>query len=79
MEAMFAGKPVVTSAIANEGIGAEHGKEIYIAEQVDEYLSCVEEAIETPERISKQAREFIIRNFSEDGIIDSYVELLDSA
>jgi len=78
LEAMFAGKPVVTSSIANEGIWAEHGKEIYIAEHVDDYVSCVEKAIESPERTSMLAREFIVRNFSEDGILDRYIELLGS-
>jgi len=73
---MFAGKPVVSSSIANEGIGAEHGKEIYIAEHVDDYVSCIEKAIDSPERTSKQAREFILRNFSEDGILDRYIKLL---
>jgi len=77
LEAMFAEKAVVTSSIANEGIGAEDGKEIYIAEGVDDYVSCIEKAIDNRDHISKQAREFIIKNFSEDGILDRYIELLE--
>jgi|GEM_PF-830005 len=78
LEAMYACKPVVASSIANEGIGAEHGKEIYIAEHENDYISLISRLIDEPGRVGKQAREYIIRNFSADGVIDRYVELLET-
>jgi glycosyltransferase involved in cell wall biosynthesis len=78
LEAMYACKPVVASSIANEGIGAEHGKEIYIAEHINDYISLIGRLIDEPGRVGEQAREYIIRNFSEDGVIDRYIELFET-
>lgn len=77
LEAMYAGKPVVASAIANEGIGAEHGKVIYIAGSVDEYVSCIEKAIADPAVIGERAKRFITDNFSEEKLLGSYLGLLE--
>jgi glycosyltransferase involved in cell wall biosynthesis len=78
LEAMYACKPVVASPIANEGIGAEHGKEICIAEHVNDYISLIGSLIHDPGRVGEQAREYIIRNFCEDGVIDRYIELIET-
>lgn len=77
LEAMYARKPVVTSSIANEGIDAEHGKEIYIAENENDYIQLVCDAF-CDDVIGENAREFIVRNFSVEGIIDQYIELFQA-
>ena len=77
LEAMYASKPVIASPIANEGIGAEHGQEIFIAEHENDYISMIGTVIDQPGEVGERARDFIIRNFSEEGVIDRYVELIE--
>jgi len=76
LEAMYAGKPVITSPIGNEGIGAKHGREIYVANTVDEYANCVDEALCNGDRISDNARKFVREHYTSRSLIRKFEALL---
>jgi len=76
LEAMYAGKPVITSPIGNEGIGARHGRDIYIANTVDEYAHFVDEAIYDGDRISDNARTFVQLHYTSRNLASNFEKLL---
>ena len=61
---MYAGKPVVCSRIANEGIEATHGKDFYIAGTTDGYIEYIKKSLIADNSISSNARQFIDEHFS---------------
>jgi sugar transferase (PEP-CTERM/EpsH1 system associated) len=59
---MCMGVPMVCSSIANEGIGAEHGKNVLIADDPENFADAVVEMLTDAEKaraIAEQAREFV--------------------
>jgi sugar transferase (PEP-CTERM/EpsH1 system associated) len=59
---MSMGQPMVCSSIANEGISAEHGKHLFIADEPQAFASAVVELLENDEiaeRIVHNARKFV--------------------
>jgi glycosyltransferase involved in cell wall biosynthesis len=67
LQAMAAGRPVVATAAANAGIGAEDGKEILIADRPEEIADRLRELLEDPRRgreIARAGREFFQRKFN---------------
>jgi len=59
---MCMGVPMVCTSIANEGIGAEHGKHLLIADQPTQFARAVIDLLQGEKmaaRIAKQAREFV--------------------
>ncbi len=61
---MCMGVPMVCTSIANEGIGAEHGKHLLIADQPTQFARAVIDLLRDEEKavtIAKQAREFVER------------------
>ena len=77
LEAMYAGKPVVTSTIGNAGIGAIHGENIYIANTVDDYVNYTIDAI-TNKRIGNDAKVFIEKNYSVKSVVNRYIQAMES-
>ena len=77
LEAMYAGKPVVTSTIGNEGIGATHGENIYIAKTLDDYVNYTIDAI-TNKSIGNHANAFIENNYSARNVVNRYIQALES-
>ena len=77
LEAMYAGKPVVTSTIGNAGIGAIHGENIYIANTVDDYVNYTIDAI-TNKRIGNHAKVFIEKNYSAKSVVNRYIQAMES-
>ncbi len=75
LEAMYAGKPVVCSSIANEGIDAAHEKDLYIANSVPEYIDHTLSLLTNSNNIGVHAKQFIDKNFS----IEKCVDLLERA
>jgi glycosyltransferase involved in cell wall biosynthesis len=66
LDAMAAGKPVVTTTAGNEGIEAEQGKELLIADTPNEFATKVINLLlnqELQERISRGAKAFVERFF----------------
>lgn len=76
LEAMYAGKTVICTPIANEGIGAVHGENILLASNRAEFLASIQVAISNDSSIGKNAHDFVRARFSIDSVIDSYEALL---
>jgi sugar transferase (PEP-CTERM/EpsH1 system associated) len=69
LEAMSMGIPVITSSLANNAIGATHGKHIWIADtpqKVAESISFLLNNTELAMKIGQNAREWIVANYSWD-------------
>ena len=77
LEAMYAGKPVVTSTIGNAGIGATHGNNIYIANTVDDYVNNTIDAI-INKSIGNNAKVFIENNYSTKSVVNRYIQAMES-
>jgi glycosyltransferase involved in cell wall biosynthesis len=77
LEAMYAGKPVVTSTIGNAGIGATHGENVYIADTLDDYVKYTIDATSNDE-IGKHASAFVRSNYSAKSVVGRYIQALES-
>lgn len=67
LEAMAMGMPVITSSLANNAIGAKHGKEIWIADtpaKVAEGISYLLNNTELAIRLGQNARELMVQKYS---------------
>lgn len=67
LEAMSMGLPVITTTLANNAIGAEHGKEIWIAdspEKVAEGISYLLNNTDLALKIGQNARHLMVNEFS---------------
>jgi len=66
LEALAAGKPVVTTSGPAAAIGATHNAELLVADTAAEFVSAVVSLLENPQLYLgyNQAREFVGRNFS---------------
>lgn len=83
LESMALGRPVVSTSVGCEGLGATHKKNIMIADNPKEFAECTIELLKHPEErklISKNARQFVEKNYSWDAIserlLDVYAKLL---
>jgi glycosyltransferase involved in cell wall biosynthesis len=66
LEAMAMGLPCVTTSMVNNAIGAEHGKEIIVADTVKEMTAWIERLLHNKEmydRISVSAKEFVMTHY----------------
>lgn len=57
IEALAAGRPVVTTPIGVEGIPAEDGKHLMIASTPEKFAACIVDLLENPETASKMGSE----------------------
>lgn len=67
LEYMALGLPCVTSTVGYEGIGASDGKELFIADNKEQYLSAAKKLINEPElysSVADTAKSFVDDNFS---------------
>jgi len=67
LEAMSMGLPVITSSLANNAIGAKHGKEVWIAdspEKVAEGISYLLNNTELALSLGQSARELMLKKYS---------------
>jgi glycosyltransferase involved in cell wall biosynthesis len=67
LEGMSAGLPMVVTSIANEGIGAEDGLNICVADQPEQFAQRVCELLQDPERadqIGRAARQFVLQRWT---------------
>lgn len=77
-QAMSFGVPVVATDIANEGIMARSGEEIFIANIPEEFKKHVIGLLSDEkvwESMSAKARAFIIENYSWDPVIRRYIDV----
>ena len=81
LEAMSMGLPVITTTLANNAIGAIHGKEIWIAntpEKVAEAISYLLNNTELAINIGHNARKLMVEQFSWDKQNAKLIRLMDA-
>ncbi len=81
LEAMASGVPVITTPLGNEGINAVNGQSAIIAKTDEEFAQAVRSLIEDKtlhEKISKNARALIEKNFDWDIIVAKLEEVYSS-
>ena len=79
LEAMYAGRPVITTKIGNEGIDAVSGENIVIGQTKEDFRRETIKLLDSPEeraRLGNAANAFVLRKFSWDGILTAYENLL---
>lgn len=71
IQAMAAGRPVVTTGIVNEGIGASPGRELLVADGSDSFAEQIAALCRDPHRrrdIGAAARRFVVDRFQWDHV-----------
>ena len=71
VEAMAAGKAVITTTLGTEGIATENGKNIFVADNASRFIECMEMIAANRslyDNISSNARRFVIENYNNDVI-----------
>jgi glycosyltransferase involved in cell wall biosynthesis len=79
LEAMYAGRPVVTTEIGNEGIDAVSGENIVLAKTPADFQRETVRLLNSPEertRLGEAAHAFVREKFSWDRILSAYENLL---
>jgi len=73
LEAMAAGLPVVTTSHVNNGLSAEDGRHLIIADEPQSFAGAVVRLLRDPElrrRIGDEGREFVLRNYRWEDVAD---------
>jgi len=81
LEIMYAGGPLVTTTIGNEGIDAEPGTQLFICQNEQEFIVRINQLLEDKElrkRMGQEAREFVNRNFNSESIVKAYMAMIES-
>jgi glycosyltransferase involved in cell wall biosynthesis len=76
LEAMYAGKDVICSSIANEGIDAHHGKQLFIADSAEDFTYCITNCIEDLGVLGKEAEKYVKLKFTLKDCVDKLEKLL---
>jgi sugar transferase (PEP-CTERM/EpsH1 system associated) len=79
LEAMAMGVPVVATSVANRGINATHGKDIFIADDPESFATATTRLLNDPvlrEMIARNARRFIEEHFSWEGNLNKLERLM---
>ena len=79
LESMMVGTPVVASSIASEGIEAESGNHLIVADTKEEFLSAVSRLIDSPEerkRIGESGRNYVLGRYSWDVLYEQWKKLI---
>ncbi len=73
LEAMATEIPVVTTAQCNEGIGATHGKELFVCDNAEEFTATLIRLLRDGDlrhRVGSEARAFVQRRFTWSKVVD---------
>jgi glycosyltransferase involved in cell wall biosynthesis len=79
LEVMYAGRPIVTTKIGNEGIDAVGGRDLILRETPDEFQREASRLLGSSQeraRIGTSAKTFVKENFSWGGILRVYEDLV---
>jgi glycosyltransferase involved in cell wall biosynthesis len=79
IEVMYAGRPIVTTKIGNEGIDAVEGRDLVLCETPDDFQREASRLLGSPReraRIGTSAQAFVKENFSWDRILRVYEDLV---
>lgn len=79
LEAMGMATPVVTTSAGNHGIAARSGVELLVADSPDEFANAVISLLlgTNVDEMKKRGRDFVVRNFSWDGSVARFEQVLD--
>ncbi|GAG12688.1 unnamed protein product, partial [marine sediment metagenome] len=78
LEAMAMEVPVVSTTLANEGIDARPGEEIFVEDEPSAFADRVVELLKNKDlrkKISTNAKEFVERNFPWEKVVDRMDEV----
>ena len=70
---MAAGKPVVTTSLVNQGIGALPDRDLLIADTREEIASSIQSLLQNKplrKQLGKSAREFVQQHYRWDLVLD---------
>jgi glycosyltransferase involved in cell wall biosynthesis len=79
LESMFAGRPVITTSIGNEGINAVSGRDILVCHDPADFQEEILRLLNSPEdrrRMGDHARDFVRHGFSWPPILKAYEEIV---
>ncbi len=79
LESMYAGRPVLTTPIGNEGINAVDGRDLLICRDSGKFQEETLRLLNSPEdrqRIGEHAREFVLQGFAWPPILKAYEEIV---
>lgn len=82
VEAMSAGKVVITTSVGTEGIATENGRNIFIADSVADFLACMEKVASDKvlcDEVSAKAREFVNDNYDNNLIATRLLDFYKKA
>ncbi|MEP7001612.1 MAG: glycosyltransferase [bacterium] len=80
LEASAMNRAVVSTSLGAQGLGMQHGKDIFTADDADSFADCVVRGLGDPAgaaRIAHAAREHVRRHFDWDRIGDGLAGILD--
>jgi glycosyltransferase involved in cell wall biosynthesis len=75
LDAMAAGVPVVTTTFGNEGIRAETGVDLFVADTPEDFASKVIMLLEEDglrRRVGENGRAFVAKRFGKDRILEEF-------
>lgn len=78
LESMACGVPVVATSIAAEGIGAENGVHILIADKPEDFCSAIVSLINDSalrQRIAKNARDYVLSRFTHENVLSIWKDV----
>ena len=79
IESMFAGRPVITTSIGNEGIDAVPGRDLLICQDSEKFQEETLRLLKSPEdrrRIGEHGREYVNHRFSWPPILKNFEEIM---
>lgn len=82
LEGMAMAKPVVATSLANEGINAQHGLELLVADEKDAFAEAVMHLLECPQgrsSISMAARAFVEQQFTWEHAFHKLDQLIEKS
>lgn len=74
LDAMASGTPVVATSYGNEGIGAAHGRDLFVADNAEDFAESVLRLLrdnKLSEYIAANAMEFVRKNYSKEKALDT--------
>lgn len=81
LDAMALGRPVITTPAGNEGVGAQPGRDLVVADDPEALAVAAVELLLSPQRaaeIAAQGRQFVETTFHWQASVDRYEQLIAS-
>ena len=81
VEAMSAGKVVITTTLGTEGIATENGKNIFVADSPEDFIACMEKLASDKclcGEVSANARKFVAENYDNNIIASRLLDFYKS-